>query len=1050
MKHLTCTASICAFLLVSSLSFLSENYLFAQVAAFEESSRIFNTYPYDDPDPVAAIGRIYPYFRFDGYAYTSEPRDWKMVTLENDYIKVFITPEIGGKIWGAKDKTTGKMFIYFNQVVKFRDIALRGPWTSGGIESNFGTIGHAPTGSTPVDYLVQENSDSSVSCVIGALDLASRTSWRVEIRLAKDKAFFETNVLWHNYSPLGQSNYHWMNAAARAADDLQFFFPGGHFIGHDGVAHDWPIDNKQRNLSFYINNNFGGYKSYHVLGQYSGWFGGYYYQDQYGFGKWSSYVDKPGKKLWIWGLSRQGMIWEDLLTDTDGQYIEWQSGRLFNQAAGSSSQTPFKHREFPPNWSDVWQEIWFPVKQTEGITKVSPYGILNMAQVPGRINFYFCPLQPIRDQLTLKMNDTPVYTKKLILNPLQVFKDSIRTPGSGQISLKLGNDKLSYVLPDDEIMLNRPLETPAGFNWHTVQGMAIKAAEAYRQRNYGQAIEDFSACLEMDPFYMDALTGMAELHFRMMSYDTALVYAQRALSVDTYHDKANFLYGLINRQIGNYADAADGFSIAAHSPAYRSASYAQLARLAIVKQQWSQAAAYASQSLAYNEFNLTAYQVMIIASRKMANKQETQNIIHTVLALDPLNHFARFENYLLSGDPELLYEFQNKIRSEFPHETFLELAVTYHNLGLDQESTQVLGLAPVNPIVFYWRAYLSANMGQKQESEDLLRKADVQSPYLIFPFRTETVEPLQWAVKTSQNWKSSYYLALLYWHIGRSAMAGELFAACTDQPDYAPFYLTRAKFFQSIDSETAIRDCLRAVSLDQSSRRAWIQLSQLYELTGNKKGSLQALARIYEQNPADYRVAVPFSGALYRSEEYDSCLKVIEKTNVLPFEGAGEARRIYHQAHLMAAINAIQGEELMAAWKHLDKSRLWPENLGAGKPYHADERFENYLQMILANKLAQPDKAEEAVNAIISQTAEFHDTPGPNDLLSALVVNKKGNRSEAQTILEKWSQSSANNFLAFWAMARLDKNINAEKRFYEKIKDRTDIQIYLKAAGLLD
>jgi Tfp pilus assembly protein PilF len=606
------------------------------------------------------------------------------------------------------------------------------------------------------------------------------------------------------------------------------------------------------------------------------------------------------------------------------------------------------------------------------------------------------------------------------------------------------------VIPDDEIMLNRPLQTAAGFDWNTVQGMAIRGAEAYRQRNYGQAKEDFSACLKMDPFYMDALTGMAELHFRMMSYDTALVYARRALSIDTYHDKANFIYGLINRRTGRYADAADGFSIAAQSPAYRSASYTQLAQLAVIKKQWSQAASDASRSLAYNKFNLSAYQVMIIAGRKLGNTGETQKLIHTVLEIDPLNHFARFENYLLTRERVLLYEFQNKIHNEFPHETYLELAVTYHNFGLNQESLQILSLAPVNPIVFYWRAYLFANNGQMNESEDLLRKADVQSPYLVFPFRAETAEVLRWAAGRSKNWKSSYYLALICWHLGRPAKARELFTACLDQPDYAPFYLTRAKFFQPLDPEAAIRDCLRAVALDQSNRRAWVQLSELYELTGDQRGSLSALARIYEQNPDDYRVAVPFSGALYRSEKYDSCLKVIEKTNVLPFEGAGEAHRIYNQAHLMSAINAIKREDFMTACTHLDKSRLWPENLGAGKPYDVDERFENYLQMILGDKLAQVDKTDAAINAIISQTEKFRDKPGPNDLFSVLVLNKTGRRREAQTILKKWSQSSAKNFLAFWAMARLDNNINAEKRFYKKIKDKTDIQIYLKAGSLLD
>jgi hypothetical protein len=32
-----------------------------------------------------------------------------------------------------------EIVVLYNNVVKFRDIAMRGPWTSGGIEFNFGT-----------------------------------------------------------------------------------------------------------------------------------------------------------------------------------------------------------------------------------------------------------------------------------------------------------------------------------------------------------------------------------------------------------------------------------------------------------------------------------------------------------------------------------------------------------------------------------------------------------------------------------------------------------------------------------------------------------------------------------------------------------------------------------------------------------------------------------------------------------------------------------------------------------------------------------------------
>ena len=57
--------------------------------------------------------------------------------MENEHIEVYVLPEVGGKIWGAIDKSNGEEFIYRNEVMKFRNISLRGPWTSGGIEFNF-------------------------------------------------------------------------------------------------------------------------------------------------------------------------------------------------------------------------------------------------------------------------------------------------------------------------------------------------------------------------------------------------------------------------------------------------------------------------------------------------------------------------------------------------------------------------------------------------------------------------------------------------------------------------------------------------------------------------------------------------------------------------------------------------------------------------------------------------------------------------------------------------------------------------------------------------
>ena len=281
---------------------------------------------------------------------------------------------------------------------------MRGAWVSGGIELNFGIIGHAPSSATPVDYLVKENEDGSVSCIVGAYDYLTRTRWESEINLEPDKAYFTTNTRWFNPTPLIQPYYQWMNAAYQVDGDLEFCFPGDHWIGHDGQAHNWPIDPERRDRSFYKHNAFGGSKSNHVLGGISDFYAGYWHDLDFGSGHYSIYGEKLGMKVFQWAHSRSGGIWEDLLTDSDGQYVELQSGRLYNQAVPSSTLTPFKHFGFEPYAQDGFTEYWFPVLGTKGVKKANEIGVLNIEREGDELTIFFCPLQQVEDILYVYEN----------------------------------------------------------------------------------------------------------------------------------------------------------------------------------------------------------------------------------------------------------------------------------------------------------------------------------------------------------------------------------------------------------------------------------------------------------------------------------------------------------------------------------------------------------------------------------------------------------------------------------------------------------------------
>lgn len=70
----------------------------AQEATIREQKVKIKTYMYSDPDPVPDMSRNYPYYLFDGFTNKAVEKDWNMIIMENKYIEVFITPEIGGKI----------------------------------------------------------------------------------------------------------------------------------------------------------------------------------------------------------------------------------------------------------------------------------------------------------------------------------------------------------------------------------------------------------------------------------------------------------------------------------------------------------------------------------------------------------------------------------------------------------------------------------------------------------------------------------------------------------------------------------------------------------------------------------------------------------------------------------------------------------------------------------------------------------------------------------------------------------------------------------------
>jgi len=136
-------------------------------ATIREYNKAITTYPFSNPNPDPnPVSLIYPYSRYDGFTNKPVKKEWKVVELDNDFIKVIILPQVGGKIWTAIDKKNNKPFIYDNNAIKFRDIAMRGPWTSGGLEANFGIVGHTPGVGQPYPDMINNKLEDDIQKLI--------------------------------------------------------------------------------------------------------------------------------------------------------------------------------------------------------------------------------------------------------------------------------------------------------------------------------------------------------------------------------------------------------------------------------------------------------------------------------------------------------------------------------------------------------------------------------------------------------------------------------------------------------------------------------------------------------------------------------------------------------------------------------------------------------------------------------------------------------------------------------------------------------------------
>lgn len=963
--------------------------------------RSLTTYPFSDPDPVPILAsdpRLYPYHRFGGYTNEARPESWTVVHLENEWIELWVLPEVGGKVWGARVKESGHEFIYRNEVMKFRNIALRGPWTSGGIEFNFGVIGHTPATATPVDWKTTDNADGSVSVHVGTMDLPSQTTWRVEIRLPADRAYFETHALWHNPTVLEQPYYNWMTGAAFAQDDLVLTVPGTAYLEHPGGERSWPLDDAGRNLPEYAENRFGGNKSYHVVGAYEDFFGGYYRDDDYGFGHWSPYEEMPGQKIWLWALSRQGGIWEDLLTDTDGQYVEFQAGRLLVQYSPSGEVNPISEVGFEPGALDRWTETWFPVEGLGGLSDASKEGAMFVEVDPSEVVVHAHAFGDVAGTVVVRLNGEIIDEEAVSFAPLEPVTVRASLPSRAStdvIEVEVPEIGLEWSSDPEAGALGRRFDTESDA-WPSIPEARRDleaAAELVEGRRFIEAARLYSSVLDEEPWNREALLGLADLDFRRGLFEDGLVHAERVLRLDAYDAEANFAAGRLYRALGRELDAREAFGWAARSMSFRSVANLQLAELALRAGEAHLAARHAERALDYDRHSLGAHEMRAVVARSMEDEGAWADALAAIREIDPLSHFVRFEEYLAGGSAEALIA---GFRSEFPAQEVLELGIRYHQRGRDADAERAFDVAAAawgDPIARAWKAYLTDSRLDEDEPFDVA---------YVAPFRTETIRVLEYAVEQAEGWEWRYLLALNLWGRDRADEAAELFVGLGNEPDQSAAYAARAAFATSAGDRWA-RDVYEDLWPEGDFRAAlamapgdrMLVLALVEHLLATRRWS-DAAAEARDGRsafPGDFDLGLLYATALNALGRFEEASIVLDEVDVLPSEHSSASHRLFAHAHVALGLDALEEGRPDEAVDHFATARSWPEHLGLGRPYEPEERLPLLLEGVARVEGGDWDEAAEAFGAVGRSTPSFRTIGVPMerlDLLGVLAAHAMG------------------------------------------------------------
>lgn len=957
--------------LISLLTIFLSSSLAGQVK-LSEQDWIIPTYTVapSDKNPMFFKGEsyqgasriIYPYSMNDVISDERTEKAWKTVTLENEYIKLCVTPEIGGKLYYATDKSNGYNFVYKNNVVKPSNIGMLGAWVSGGIEW---CVLHHHRASTflPVDYTTSVNDDGSKTIWIGETEPRHRMRWTIGITVFPDRSYFQAEVKIHNCTPFTHTFLYWANVAAHTNENYQVVFPPSVNVATFHAKNsftNWPFSTEIYNgqdftkgvdISWWKNSpNSNSFFAYDLKEDFMG---GYDHGRETGTVHIGDHNIVKGAKLWEWGSGARGQATEARLTDNDGPYVEIMVGAFSDNQPDYSWIRPYEVKTF--------RQYWYPVKNIRGFKNANLNAAVNLeAEEKNQVFLGYCTTRKVnKAAILLKNKDKIVFRKETEISPKSAFTQVISLSetfdltdlytemtdaesGEVLISYKPSKSQKAEKLPD--VVKRPPLPKDIGSNEELyLTGSRIE--QFYNPTL--NAMDYYLEALKRDPSDIRTNVAVGNIFLINGDYNKARTYfacAVKRLTKDYTRPstcEAMYLQGLTLKALGLYDEAVDTLYRATWDYAYHSAAYLELARISSIKGKFPKALEQINESLSTNSINNSAIELKATILRKLGRLKEAHETISNLISCDPLDFRAGNENYLIaraSGEnpdaEKILKDLTLKMR-DFD-QNYLELGISYLNDGLPGEAEEIFNrFKGKNPIVYYYIGYLEDKKGNKTDAARFFKTGSELPVDYIFPFRLETINVLKLAAQYDQaDVKPWYYLGnLLYDKQPAKAIEAWENAVRID-PSLAIAHrnLGWGYFQNQGDGLKAIASYEKAMSLKKDEPIYYEELDALYEMSN---APVEKRLKLFEGNNetvskrddafARQITVLTLAGKPEKSVEYLTGRKFSYR------EGSSRVRDIIIDAHLMLGKKYMDGKKYNKALEQFLLAQVPEEEAGGSR-----------------------------------------------------------------------------------------------------------------------